>query len=107
MLFHNVFWRFRETITLLREASKTVPRPKPLTILLLDGSKHHQQTISSLSKGFVAQVVSVRTVASMVALGQSTTPDIAILGADHDDQEKDEAERILKEINPRIAIIRM
>jgi hypothetical protein len=38
-------------------------------------------------------------------MAKASTPHIAILGADHSAEEKETAERLLREINPEIQII--
>ena len=89
----------------LSEAYQTVPGAHPLTILVLDGSKRSHEISATLTKAIEARLISVSNVQSLSNLENSSTPDIAIFGAEHSADEKRTAEQLLRAMNPEIKII--
>lgn len=80
---------------------------KVLTILVLDGSNGGHATTACLDKGIIARIVRATDLNSVAQAARSAIPDIAILGSDHSEVERDTAERLLCEMNPKIQIVRM
>jgi len=87
------------------EARETVRDVHALTILVLDGSTRAHELSATLINAIQARLVSVSNVQSLSALAKSSTPDIAIFGAEHSAADKQVAEQLLRALNPEIKII--
>ena len=63
--------------------------------------------MAQISRGFVANLIGAHTLDAFGDAARRNKPDIAILGAEHSPSEKDIAERLVRELNPKVQIVRM
>ena len=76
-------------------------------ILILDGTPNGQELGAALHRNIIAQVIKADSVSSMASMARAFNPDIAILAADHPEREKELAEKLLRELNAEIAVLRL